>query len=92
MQHVQLVGFYIAVDGWVKRKTIWNISAQLIAPGQDSLVYQYKTEVTLAVANGQYDVKTEITAKVHITSLGDCNYTLQVNNISMAWFHWIIDP
>jgi hypothetical protein len=52
--------------------------AQLVAPGQGSLVYKYKTEVKLSVANGQYDLKNEITADVHIKSLTDCNYALQV--------------
>ncbi|CAF5165432.1 unnamed protein product, partial [Rotaria magnacalcarata] len=59
-------------------------SAQLIAPGQDSLVYQYKTEVKLSVANGQYDLKTEITASVEIKSLGDCNYALQLRNVKVT--------
>jgi hypothetical protein len=49
-----------------------------VAPGQGSVVYKYKTEVKLSVANGQYDLKNEITADVHIKSLGDCNYALQV--------------
>lgn len=52
--------------------------AQLVAPGQGSLVYKYKTEVKLSVANGQYDLKNEISADVHIKSLGECNYALQV--------------
>jgi hypothetical protein len=42
------------------------------------LVYKYKTEVKLSVANGQYDLKNEITADVNIKSLGHCNYALQV--------------
>ncbi len=53
--------------------------AQLIVPGQGSLIYKYKTEVKLSVANGQFDLKTEITSDVHIKGLGDCNYALQVN-------------
>ena len=56
-------------------------SAQLIAPGQGSLVYKYKTEVKLSVANAQFDLKNEITADVHIRSLGDCNYAVQVSQI-----------
>jgi hypothetical protein len=42
-------------------------------------VYKYTTEVKLSVANGQYDLKTEITSDVNIKSLGDCNYAVQVN-------------
>ena len=56
-------------------------SAQLIAPGQGSLVYAYTTEVKLSVVNGQYDLKNEINADVHIKSLGDCNYALQLRNV-----------
>jgi hypothetical protein len=67
---VFLLSFYIRVSNFV---------AQLIAPGQGSLVYKYKTEVKLSVANGQYDLQNQITADVHIKSLGDCNYALQVN-------------
>lgn len=52
-----------------------------MAPGQGSLVYKYKTEVKLSVANGQYDLKNEISADVHIKSLGECNYALQVWDI-----------
>ncbi|CAF4962617.1 unnamed protein product, partial [Rotaria sp. Silwood1] len=59
-------------------------SAQLVAPGQGSLVYTYKTEVKLSVVNGQYDLKTEITADVHIKSLGDCNYALQLRNVQVT--------
>jgi hypothetical protein len=58
---------------------ISNFVAQLIAPGQGSLVYKYKTEVKLSVANGQYDLQNQITADVNINSLRDCNYALQVN-------------
>jgi hypothetical protein len=54
--------------------------AQLIAPGQGSLLYKYKTEVKLSVANGQYDLKTEITADVNIKALGNCDYALQVRD------------
>jgi len=53
--------------------------AQLIVPGQGSLIYKYKTEVKLSVANGQFDLTTEITSDVHIKGLGDCTYVLQVN-------------
>ena len=53
--------------------------AKLITSGRESLVYQYRTEVKLSVANGQYDLQNEITANVHIKSLGDCNYAIQVN-------------
>ncbi|CAF0806671.1 unnamed protein product [Adineta ricciae] len=59
-------------------------SAQLIAPGQGSLVYKYKTEVKLSVANAQFDLKNEITADVHIRSLGDCNYAVQLRNIKIT--------
>ncbi|CAF1431772.1 unnamed protein product, partial [Adineta ricciae] len=58
--------------------------AQLVAPGQGSLVYKYKTEVKLSVANGQYDLKNEITADVHIKSLPDCNYALQLRNVKVT--------
>ena len=54
--------------------------AQLVAPGQSSLIYKYKTEVKLSVANGEFDLANEITADVHIKNLGDCNYALQVNS------------
>ena len=54
--------------------------AQLVAPGQGSLLYKYKTEVKLSVANGQYDLKTEITADVNIKPLGNCDYALQVRD------------
>jgi hypothetical protein len=50
----------------------------LVVPGQGSLLYKYKTEVKLSVANGQYDLKTEITADVNIKALGNCDYALQV--------------
>ncbi|UJR15532.1 hypothetical protein I4U23_002471 [Adineta vaga] len=59
-------------------------SAQLIAPGQSSLVYKYKTEVKLSVANAQFDLKNQITADVHIRSLGDCNYAVQLRNIKIT--------
>ncbi|CAF1554179.1 unnamed protein product, partial [Rotaria sordida] len=59
-------------------------SAQLVAPGQGSLVYKYTTEVKLSVVNGQYDLKNEITADVHIKSLGDCNYALQLRNVKIS--------
>ncbi|CAF1034217.1 unnamed protein product [Rotaria magnacalcarata] len=55
--------------------------AQLVAPGQDSLVYKYKTEVKLSVVNGQFDLKNEISANVHIKNLGNCNYALQLQNV-----------
>ena len=55
-----------------------------MAPGQGSLVYKYKTEVKLSVANGQYDLKNEISADVNIKSLADCNYALQVK-IFLLW-------
>ena len=41
----------------------------------------------LSVANGQYDLKNQITADVHIKSLGDCNYALQVIVMSTP-FHF----
>ncbi|CAF4045453.1 unnamed protein product [Rotaria sp. Silwood2] len=59
-------------------------SAQLIAPGQGSLVYTYKTEVKLSVVNGQFDLKNKITADVHIKSLSDCNYALQLRNVQIS--------
>lgn len=62
----------------IKRNTFWNLLAQLIAPGQSSLAYRYKTEVKLSVANGDFDIKTKVTATVLIKSLGDCKYALQV--------------
>jgi len=69
---------------------LFSFLAQLVAPGQGSLVYKYKTEVKLSVANGQYDLKNEITADVNIKSLGHCNYALQVKfffcNISFYVF------
>ncbi|UJR31139.1 hypothetical protein I4U23_018646 [Adineta vaga] len=49
-----------------------------------TLVYKYKTEVKLSVANGQYDLKNEITADVHIKSLSDCNYALQLRNVKVS--------
>ncbi len=53
--------------------------AQLVVPGQGSLLYKYRTEVKLSVANGQYDLKTEITADVNIKGVGNCDYALQVS-------------
>ncbi|CAM4865323.1 unnamed protein product [Rotaria socialis] len=58
--------------------------AQLVAPGQDSLVYKYKTEVKLSVVNGQFDLKNEISADVHIKNLGNCNYALQLKNVDIS--------
>ncbi|CAF0940658.1 unnamed protein product [Rotaria sordida] len=58
--------------------------AQLVAPGQAPLVYQYKTEVKLSVANGQFDLETEITANVNIKGLGDCNYAVQLRNVKIT--------
>ncbi len=46
----------------------------------------------LSVANGQYDLKNEITADVNIKGLGDCNYALQVKIFEifhMIFFDWI---
>lgn len=57
-----------------------------MAPGQASLVYKYKTEVKLSVANAKYDIKNEITADVNIKNLGDCNYALQVKFFHIASF------
>jgi hypothetical protein len=51
----------------------------LVVPGQGSLLYKYRTEVKLSVANGQYDLKTEITADVNIKGVGNCDYALQVS-------------
>ncbi len=51
----------------------------MVVPGQGSLLYKYKTEVKLSVANGQYDLKTEITADVNIKGVGNCDYALQVS-------------
>ncbi len=62
------------------RMNIWDIFlAQLVVPGQGSLLYKYKTEVKLSVANGQYDLKTEITGDVNIKGVGNCDYALQVS-------------
>ncbi|CAM4898833.1 unnamed protein product, partial [Rotaria socialis] len=58
--------------------------AQHVAPGQDSLVYKYKTEVKLSVVNGQFDLKNEISADVHIKNLGNCNYALQLKNVDIS--------
>jgi len=58
---------------------IIDFLAQLVAPGQGSLVYKYTTEVKLSVANSQFDLKSEISADVNIRGLGECNYALQVS-------------
>jgi hypothetical protein len=60
--------------------------AQLLVPGQGSMVYKYKTEVKLSVANSQYDLKNEITSDVHIKSLGDCNYAIQVKILNILFY------
>ncbi|CAF0741101.1 unnamed protein product [Adineta steineri] len=59
-------------------------SAHLVASDQGSLVYKYKTEVKLSVANGQYDIKNQITADVHIKNLNDCNYAVQLKNVKIT--------
>ena len=66
------------------------VIAQLVAPGQGSLVYKYTTEVKLSVAHGQFDLKNDISADVHIKNLGDCNYALQVKFLIVEFlFNWI---
>lgn len=58
--------------------------AQLISPGQTSMVYKYKTEVKLSVAKNQHDLESVITADVHIKNLGACNYALQLQNVKIT--------
>lgn len=55
-----------------------DFSAQLVTPGQNSLVYKYETEVKLSVANSAFDLKNKIKAQVNIKNLGSCNYAVQV--------------
>ncbi|CAF4335194.1 unnamed protein product [Adineta steineri] len=53
-------------------------SAAQLLPSGHSLIYKYKTDAKLSVANAQYDLKNQITADAHIRNLGDCNYAIQL--------------
>ncbi|CAF1233028.1 unnamed protein product [Adineta steineri] len=59
-------------------------SAAQLLPSGHSLIYKYKTDAKLSVANAQYDLKNQITADAHIRNLGDCNYAIQLRNVKIT--------